>query len=101
MAAVVFALAGWRTVILGVDTPVKQIAALAREASLAAVAISLVRSRTTANQSRTIATLRRAVPSQIPILLGGAGVAGSRASKGLLIMKDMYALYDWTQNRAK
>ncbi|HEX6315068.1 MAG TPA: cobalamin B12-binding domain-containing protein, partial [Gemmatimonadaceae bacterium] len=72
MSAVVFALAGWRVLMLGTNTPVDQIAAVGREASISAVAISCAlprRKRT----SEALRMLRRRLPRAVPILVGGAG----------------------------
>ena len=94
MAALVFALAGWRPLVLGVDTPVPQIAALAREASLGAVALSCVQDRGR-RSTNPVAALRRALPRRVPLLIGGRGAATTSRLKGVEIVPDLAALDRW------
>jgi cobalamin-dependent methionine synthase I len=101
MAALVFALAGWRVVLLGTDTPVKQVSALAREAPLSAIAISVITSpagKGSAEYRRSVALLRSAVPKHIPILIGGAGATGVRARRGVATLSDLYELDRWARS---
>lgn len=99
MSAVVVAAAGWRALMLGTDTPVAQIVALAREAPLAAVAISCAapRRRQTAEQLRT---LRRRLPREVSLLVGGAGVPAAASRTGVVIMPDLLTLDRWLHERA-
>jgi hypothetical protein len=96
MAAVVFALAGWRALILGVDTPIPQIAAAARELPVAAVGLSCVEplGRKGAAQLRA---LRRRLPRQISLLVGGAGAPAPM--RGIDILPDLTALERWLRSR--
>lgn len=94
MAALVFALAGWRPLVLGVDTPVPQIAALAREASLGAVALSCVQDGGR-RSAYPVAALRRALPRRIPLLVGGRGAPAKSRIKGVEIVPDLAALDRW------
>jgi DNA-binding transcriptional MerR regulator len=98
MSAVVCAAAGWRALMLGTDTPIVQIAALAREAPVAAVAISCAapRRRQTSEQVRT---LRRRLPRGVSLLVGGTG-APSVASTGVLVMPDLVTLDRWLNEHA-
>ena len=98
MAALVFALAGWRPLVLGVDTPVPQIAALAREASLGAVALSCVQEGGR-RSAYPVAALRRALPRRIPLLIGGRGAPTRSRLKGVEIVPDMAALDRWLRER--
>ena len=97
MAAVVFAAAGWRVLMLGTNTPVDQIVAVAREAPIAAVAFScaLPRRKRTADQLRA---LRRRLPHAIPMLVGGAGAPAKIA--GVEIFGDFANLDTWVRERA-
>lgn len=99
MSAVVCAAAGWRALMLGTDTPIAQIAALAREAPVAAVAISCAapRRRQTAEQLRT---LRRRVPRGVSLLVGGAGAPASASRAGVVVMPDLVTLDRWLHERA-
>ena len=97
MSALVFALAGWRVLILGVETPVAQIVALAREAPIAAVALSCVqpRSRATAGAVRS---MRRRLPRKIPLIIGGPSAPSVR-QRGIEIMSDLPSLEQWLRTR--
>lgn len=97
MSALVFALAGWRVLVLGVETPVAQIVALAREAPIAAVALSCVlpRSRATTGGVRS---LRGRLPRNVPLILGGPGAPSVR-QRGIEIMFDLPALDRWLRAR--
>jgi DNA-binding transcriptional MerR regulator len=98
MAALVFALAGWRPLVLGVDTPVSQISGLAREVSLAAVALSCIR---TINRRDTDAlrALRRQVSRAVPIVLGGHAAPKETRVKGVEIVQDLPGLDQWVRGR--
>jgi DNA-binding transcriptional MerR regulator/methanogenic corrinoid protein MtbC1 len=99
MSAVVCAAAGWRALILGTDTPIAQVAALAREAPVAAVAISCAapRRRQTAEQLRN---LRRRLPRAIPLLVGGSGAPVASSTAGVIVMTDLVTLDQWLHERA-
>jgi len=94
MCALVFALAGWRALILGVDTPLAQVAALAREAPVSAVAVSCIRR---GRAGTAIATLRRRLPRRVPLLVGGAGAPPTR--RGIERLTDLTSLDHWLQAR--
>lgn len=98
MSALVFALAGWRPVILGVDTPVPQITSLWREVPLGAVALSCVlpKGRSTAG---SLQALRRRLPPQIALLVGGAGAPSTLRAEGITILPDLYQLDAWLKTR--
>ncbi|HEX6133824.1 MAG TPA: cobalamin-dependent protein [Longimicrobiales bacterium] len=98
MSALIFALAGWDPLVLGVDTPVEQIVALAREAPIDAVALSAVLP-VDAGALDAVRTLRRRLPRGIPILLGGSGAADVRV-RGVELMPDLRALDEWLRTRA-
>lgn len=98
MSALVFALAGWRALVLGVDTPVVQIAALAREAPIAAVALSCVQPGGR-RFAEPIRSLRRRLPRQIPLLIGGAGAPSAARQHGIEIMPDLASLDRWLRSR--
>ena len=96
MAAVVFALAGWRALVLGVDTPPDQIAALTREVSVAAVALSAVLPEV--SDVSAVRSLRRRLPREVQLLVGGAG-AQDWEGKGIAVVPDLYALDAWLDAR--
>ena len=94
MSALVFALARWRTLMLGVDTPVAQIAALAREAPIAAVAVSCVQPRGR-GVAASVRALRRQLPRRIPLIVGGAGAPTAVRQPGIEVVPDLEALDQW------
>src|SRR5687767_11113912 len=99
MSAVVFAAAGWRALVLGVNTPVEQIVALTREATIAAVAVSCAapRRRKTAEQLRT---LRRRLPRGVSLLVGGTGAPTAVSATGVVVMPDLVTLDRWLNEQA-
>jgi MerR family transcriptional regulator, light-induced transcriptional regulator len=97
MAALVFALAGWRTLLLGVNTPVPQIAALVREVSLSAVAVSCVL-RVGSRGVELLRSLRRRLPRHVPLLLGGTGIPASLRTPGIHIFQDLTSLDRWLRS---
>lgn len=99
MSAVVCAAAGWRALMLGTDTPIAQIVALAREAPVAAVAISCAapRRRQTAEQLRT---LRRRLPRGVSLIVGGSGAPAAASRGGVVVMPDLLTLDHWLHERA-
>lgn len=99
MCALVVALAGWRPLLLGVNTPIPQIVALAREAPIAAVAVSCAppRRRDTAASLRA---LRRRLPRSIPLLVGGSGAPTVTARSGIQVLPDLPALERWLHDHA-
>ena len=99
MAGLVFALAGWRSLLLGVNTPVPEIAALAREVSLGAIAVSCVQ-RVGARAVELLRSLRRRVPRQVPILLGGTGMVEGLHAAGIHVFRDLTALDRWVRDRS-
>jgi methanogenic corrinoid protein MtbC1 len=99
MSALVCALAGWQPLMLGVNTPVPQIAALAREAPIAAVALSCAppRRRHTAAALRM---LRRRLPRRIALLVGGSGAPVVTPRSGIQVLPDLSALERWLHDHA-
>ena len=98
MSALVFALAGWRALILGVDTPVAQIVALAREAPIAAVALSCLQPRSR-SAAALVRSLRRRLPRHIPLIIGGAGAPPAAGRPGVETMSDLASLDRWLRTR--
>jgi methanogenic corrinoid protein MtbC1 len=96
MAALVFALANWRVLVLGVDTPIEQIAALTLETPIAAVALSYVEPRGAKNAAQ-VRTLRQKLPGKIPLLVGGSGAPS--AVDGADVLADLTALDRWARAR--
>jgi len=102
MSALVFALAGWRTLPLGVDTPVAQIVALAREAPVTAVAVSCVQQRRRADAA-ALRALRQRLPRHVALLVGGSSAPNTVQQRGIYVMSDLASLdrwlREWTRER--
>jgi methanogenic corrinoid protein MtbC1 len=96
MVAVVFALANWRVLVLGVDTPIAQIAALTREVPIAAVALSCVEPRG-AKKAAQVRSLRQSLPRKIPLVVGGSGAPSG--VDGVDRLADLTALHSWARAR--
>jgi DNA-binding transcriptional MerR regulator len=97
LAAVVFAQAGWRPLLLGVNTPVAQIVSLADETRLGAVAVSCVNppGPGRANSiSAGLRTLRRKLPKRLPLIVGGAA-APAIHQPNVDVLRDLGALNHW------
>jgi methanogenic corrinoid protein MtbC1 len=92
MAAIVFAIAGWRVLVLGVDTPIEQIAALTGEIPIGAVALSSVQPPDEKGIAH-LRTLRRQLPRHIPLILGGSGAP--RSIQNTVVLSALPALERW------
>ncbi|HET6701463.1 MAG TPA: cobalamin B12-binding domain-containing protein [Gemmatimonadaceae bacterium] len=98
MSALVFSLAGWRPLLLGVDTPVAQIVALTKEAPIGAVALSCVQPGGSA--ASAIRELRQRVPRRTPIIVGGAGAPDAARDAGVEVIPDLTALDRWVRGQS-
>ena len=96
MAALLFAVAGWRALVMGVDTPASQVIALAQEASLGAVAISCVQPRNS-RMTALLRGMRRRLPAHVEMVVGGAGAPPVTA--GIDVLPDLSALERWLAAR--
>ncbi len=95
MAALVFALADWRPLILGVDTPVDQIAVLTEEVPIAVVALSCVEPQSSRSTAQ-VRALRRKLPRRVPLIVGGSSAPDVT---GTVILPDLPALDRWLRER--
>jgi MerR family transcriptional regulator, light-induced transcriptional regulator len=95
MAALVFALADWRPLILGVDTPIDQIAALTEEVPIAVVALSCVEPQDS-RRTAQVRALRRRLPRHLPLVIGGSGAPDVA---GTVSLPDLPALERWLRDR--
>jgi methanogenic corrinoid protein MtbC1 len=98
MAALVFALVGWRALILGVDTPIPQITALAREVPAAAVALSSVQPLGK-NGTASVRTVRRRLPRHVALLVGGQGARSEASLRGVYIIDSLNELDHWLRDQ--
>lgn len=97
MSAVAFAEAGWRIMFLGSNTPVIDIAIAARESQARAVAISVSAASDPSASARALRSLRRVLPSEVALAVGGAG-----APSGVPSVEHFTAvrsLHEWAKTR--
>jgi len=93
MAALILAVADCRILYLGTETPVDQVAALARDMNARAVGVSVslaTRGRTT---TAHLSRLRSLLPRRITLLVGGEGAP--RPRPGIQVLQDLGTLEAW------
>lgn len=96
MAAVVLSLASHKVIFLGANAPTTEIAETARKKEAQAIAISISAAATPELARASLEALRRAVPSSIAIIVGGAGAV---EVPGVTLMTDLEELWDWIAGR--
>jgi MerR family transcriptional regulator, light-induced transcriptional regulator len=99
MAALVLAAAGCRTLYLGTDVPVPEIATLAKDISARAVAISVSAARAGRASTAHLGRLRALLPRRVVLLVGGDGAP--KARKGMDVIQDLTALDRWASRLAR
>jgi len=100
MTAFLAAFAGVAPHVLGTDTPVAEIAAACRARRPAAVGVSISVSTAGPASRDQLAELRRAIPSSVPILVGGTGARRSHPPGGCVIVDDLQGMHDWMRRLA-
>lgn len=93
MAALTIALSNGRVIFLGANTPVAEIAAAVQANAAAAVILSASASCERRALAHHVAELRAALPSEVPLLGGGAGLADEPA--GILVLRRFGGLRSW------
>ena len=99
MAALVLAAAGFRTLYLGTDVPVPEVATLARDMNARAVAISVSAACRGRAAAAHLGRLRTLLPRRVTLLVGGDGAPKSR--KGVDVIQDLAALEAWAGRPAQ
>jgi methanogenic corrinoid protein MtbC1 len=79
MSALVLTAAGCRTLYLGTDVPIPQLATLARDLPVRAVAVSVSRAARGPATAALLRRLRAALPRRVRLLSGGSGAPAPRA----------------------
>jgi MerR family transcriptional regulator, light-induced transcriptional regulator len=95
LAGIVAAEQGWRVIYLGPDLPAGDVGAAAAHTGAAAVALSLVGGTSGATAAEYLKALREALPSGVPVLVGGRAAAGHDEAirgAGALPVADLDAL---------
>ena len=93
MAALVLAAAGCRTLYLGTDVPVPEIATLARDMGARAVGISVSAAHAGRVAAAPLGRLRALLPRRVALLVGGDGAP--KAQKGVVVIQDLTTLEGW------
>lgn len=95
LAAATAAAAGWRAIYMGADLPAASIAKAAELTRARAVALSLIYPAGDAELAEEIRTLRRLLPTDVDVIVGGQAAASYRAvleEIGALWLSDTPAL---------
>ncbi|HET7292724.1 MAG TPA: cobalamin-dependent protein, partial [Vicinamibacteria bacterium] len=98
MTALVLAAAGCRTLYLGTDVPVRQLALLARDLQARAVAISVSRASRGRLSASPLRRLRDSLPRRVRLVVGGEGAPAPR--DGIEVVTSLRALDIWGRRLA-
>ncbi len=99
MAAVAVESVGAEALLLGVDTPLEEIAAGARDAKADAVGIAVSLAKGGIVADRALADLRALLDANVRLVAGGAGVQGpGRGPRGVEYADSLDALCAWVGN---
>lgn len=96
MAALVAAAAGCRILYLGAETPIEQVAALARDLGARAVAVSISRATRGEQSTRRLARLRMLLPRSLRLAAGGEGAP--RGRRGVEAMGTLHEMDEWARH---
>jgi methanogenic corrinoid protein MtbC1 len=100
MAAAMVALAEARPSLLGIETPPEEIAAAAEDVGADAVCISVSLATAGVGTDRVLARLRKLLPREIPIVVGGRGARGGRRGpRGITWLADLNVFESWIRER--
>ncbi|KPK83033.1 MAG: hypothetical protein AMS25_01285 [Gemmatimonas sp. SM23_52] len=80
LAAATAAAADWRVIYMGADLPAASIAKAAELTGARAVALSLICPASDAELAEELRTLRRLLPAEVAVIVGGQGAATSRGN---------------------
>lgn len=100
MAAATAAAAGWKTLYLGSNLPIEEIAAVTLRVAPRAVALSIIYPLDDPRLHKELKKLRAYIPPEVILLLGGRGAqsaAPDLAANGALRLDNLPALYDFLQ----
>ena len=90
MAAVAAQIAGARPLVLGIDTPDEEIPLAAADHGASFVALSVSLATGGVEIDRRLARLREALPSDVALVVGGAGARGvRRGPRGVTFISDL------------
>lgn len=93
MAACHAAMAGWRVLYLGAETPLGDVESCARRESVRAVVLSISAPGARPDTAWNLAALRQRIPADVHLVVGGAGAPEGVA--GVTRLPDLDALGRW------
>jgi methylmalonyl-CoA mutase cobalamin-binding subunit len=93
MAALVLAAAGCRSLYLGTDLPVQQVAELARDLAARAVAVSVSLASRGSSSTAPLRRLREGLPRRVRLVVGGDGAPAARP--GIEVVTSLRELDAW------
>lgn len=99
MVAMLSLLEGVAVRVLGTETPIEEIVATARETGADAVGIGVSLSTGGPDTDRVLATLRRALPDDVRLIVGGAGARGARRGpRSIEYARDLREMAHWLRD---
>jgi methanogenic corrinoid protein MtbC1 len=98
MAALLLTAAGCRSLYLGTDVPIRQLAALARDIQARAVALSVSRAARGPASATTLRRLRERLPRRVLVVAGGEGAPPARP--GIAVVASLRELDAWGRRLA-
>ncbi len=93
--AAVTANSGVPALLLGADTPASEIASVVQDLGLDSVVLGLSLDGSGPETDRVLRELRELLPETVSILVGGTGSAGRRGPRGVAVLRDLRAYYEW------
>jgi methanogenic corrinoid protein MtbC1 len=95
MVTLLLSVVGCRTLLLGTNCPVAELASLAKDLGARAVALSFTTSSHWPSMSAQIGRLRTALPKRVAVLLGGEG---AKTKPGCVTFKDLHGVERWASS---
>ncbi len=96
MASLVARQCGWRTVVMGVDAPARELASTARELHARVVGVGVSLATSGVDTDRRVAELRDEVGPNVQVLIGGSGArSGRRGPRGVHVVSELRELPAW------
>lgn len=93
MAALLLASVGCRTLFLGPEVPLPQLASMATEMSARAVAVSVSSHTKGGSTPGSLRKLREKLPQKVALVVGGQGAP--KAQRGISVFQSLRELEDW------
>jgi MerR family transcriptional regulator, light-induced transcriptional regulator len=100
MVALLVAVSGCRSCLLGTDVPTDQMAQVARDLRARAVAVSMSQASVRRAAGQQLVALREALPRRVALLAGGSGASVVSAASGITVMQDLDAIDGWARGLA-